>query len=242
VVAVPQAELMAGDRLAKVLAAIVDFGDDTGSVVDHLCSAAVRLLGLTGAGLSLMVDGQLRETAGASDPHIAVLQELQLTLGEGPCLDAGRSGAPVLEPDLGAPQLHRWPAFGPAAADAGLQAVFAFPLRVGVIGIGALTLYRDRPGQLSADELAYGLVLADVSTQIILILQAGAPPDTLHELLAEQPAHWAEVHQATGMISVQLRTPLDQAFLRLRAQAFSSGRPLREVAHEIVHGRLRLGD
>jgi hypothetical protein len=53
--------------------------------------------------------------------------------------------------------------------DAGVLAVFAFPLHIGAIRIGVLVLYRDRAGALSADELASGLVLADVATQVILM-------------------------------------------------------------------------
>jgi hypothetical protein len=230
---------MAVDRLSALLMAMAEPGDE-GSPVDRLCAAAVSLLSLTGAGLTLMIDGRLRETAGVSNPQIGVLQELQLTLGEGPCLDAARSGQPVLEPNLTDPATARWPAFGPAALGTGSAAVFAFPLRFGAIGIGVLALYRDRPGSLTADELAYGLLLADVATQIVLGLQAGAPPNTLHELLVEDQAHWAEVHQATGMISVQLEVSTEEAFVRLRAQAFARDEPLRAVAHLIVQGRLRL--
>jgi AmiR/NasT family two-component response regulator len=100
-------------------------------------------------------------------------------------------------------------------------------------------LYRDRPGALSADELAYGLVLADVATHVILALQTGAAPDTLHQLLAKEPAHWAEVHQATGMVSAQLEVSLDEAFVRLRARAFAEDLTLRNLAREIVTRRVR---
>jgi hypothetical protein len=83
-------------------------------------------------------------------------------------------------------------------------------------------------------------VLADVATQVLLSLQAGAPTDVLHEVLANEPPHWAEVHQATGMVSVQLGVSLDEAFVRLRAHAFAEELPLRTVAGEIVTGRRHL--
>jgi hypothetical protein len=212
--------------------------DGSASLVDRVCVAAVILLSLRGAGLSLMVDGELRGTAGVSDSGIAVVQELQLTLGEGPCVDAWTSRAPVSEANLAA--TVRWPAFAQAGIDAGVLAVFAFPLHLGAIRIGVLVLYRDYPGMLSADEMAHGLVLADVATHVLLALQAGAPTDVLHEVLANEPAHWAEVHQATGMVSVQLDVSLDEAFVRLRARAFAEGLPLRTVAREIVTRRRRL--
>lgn len=215
---------------------------DVDSAVDRVCAAGVALLSLKGAGLSLMVDGELRGTAGVSDPGIAIVQELQLALGEGPCVDAWRTSAAVLEPDLADPAVVRWPAFAQASVESGVLAMFAFPLHLGAARIGVLVLYRQHAGGLTADELAYGLVLADVATQVALGLQAGAPAGTLHELLAKEPTHWAELHQATGMVSVQLGVSLDQAFVRLRARAFVDGRPLRAVAREIVAGRLRLED
>jgi hypothetical protein len=229
------------DRLSVVLRAMAEVGGG-GSVspIDRVCVATGALLSLRGAGLSLMVDGELRGTAGVSDRGIAVVQELQLTLGEGPCVDAWTSRGPVLESDLANPAVARWPAFAQAGVDAGIHAVFAFPLALGAIRLGVLVLYRDRSGVLSADELAYSLVLADVATHVVLGLQAGAPAGELHELLAREPPHWAEIHQATGIVSVQLGVSLDEAFVRLRAHAFAEGLPLRAVAREIVRRRLRL--
>ncbi len=228
------------DRVSAVLTAMAEAGNDDASPIDRVCTAAVVLLSLKGAGLSLMVDGELRGTAGVSEPGIAHVQELQLTLGEGPCVDAWAQSKPVLEPELADPVVRRWPAFAQAGIDAGICAVFAFPLHVGAIRIGVLALYRDRSGALSADELAYGIVLADIATHVTLGLQAGAPAEGLHDLVAEEPAHWAEIHQATGMISAQLDVSLDEAFVRLRAHAFGEERALRIVADDVVARRLRL--
>jgi hypothetical protein len=229
------------DRLSVVLRAMAE-ADVGGSIssIDRVCVAAGTLLSLRGAGLSLMVDGELSGTAGVSDPGIAVVQELQLTLGEGPCVDAWTSRAAVLESDLADPAVVRWPAFAQAGVQAGVLAVFAFPLALGATRLGVLVLYRDRAAALSADELAYSLVLADVATHVVLDLQAGAPAGELHELLAREPPHWAEIQQATGMVSVQLGVSLDEAYVRLRARAFVDGRPLRAIARAIVTRRLRL--
>jgi AmiR/NasT family two-component response regulator len=83
-------------------------------------------------------------------------------------------------------------------------------------------------------------VLTDVASQIVLALQAGAPEGQVHELLAGEPAHWAEVHQATGMISAQLDVGVDEAFVRLRAHAFAEHLALRDIARDVVGRRLRL--
>lgn len=78
--------------------------------------------------------------------------------------------------------------------------------------------------------------MAEVAIQIVLALQAGAPEGQVHQLLAGEPPHWAEVHQATGMISARLGVSVDEAFVRLRAHAFAEPRRLRDV----VARRLRL--
>lgn len=232
---------MASDRLGVVMAAMADAAQDqSASVVEQVCAAAVQLLELSGAGVSLMSEGQLRGTAGASKGGIAVVQELELTLGEGPCLASWVRMEPVLEPDIENPVHARWPAFAQAASRAGVLAVFALPLHIGAIGVGVLALYRDHAAALSDEELGLGLVLADVGTQAILGLQAGASGEELHPLLAHEPAHWAEIHQATGMVAAQLEIPLDEAFVRLRSHAFAAGCTLREVANEVVARNLRL--
>jgi hypothetical protein len=223
-----------------VLAAMADVDGDAPTVIDRVCVAAVALLSLSGAAISLMVDGQLRGSAGVSEPGIAAVQELQLELGEGPGVDVWTNDVPVLEPDLARRGTTRWPTFARTAEGAGVRAVFAFPLRTGAIRIGVLMLYRDRAGPLAGEELALGLVLADVATQVVLAVRAGAPPDTVHALLAREPAHWAEVHQATGMVSVQVGVSMDEAFVRLRAHAFGDGRSLRDVARDVVSRRLTL--
>ena len=210
------------------------------SALDRLCGAAVALLSLHGAGISLMVDGELRGTAGGSGDGVALIQELQLELGEGPAVDAWRSMEPVLEPDLDAPTVMRWPSFARRGADAGLRSVFAFPVHLGAIRIGVFVFYRRRAGGLDPDALASGLVLADLAGWVILGLQSGAPPEALHQLLSSEPPHWAEIHQATGILAVQLDIGLDEAFVRLRAHAFADGRSLREVARDVVARRLRL--
>lgn len=228
------------DRLSVVLAAMAGVDGEATSVIDRVCVAAVLLLSLSGAGISLMVDGQLRGSAGVSEPGIATVQELQLELGEGPCVDAWSRGEPMLEADLAEPVGVRWPTFAQAAVQAGVRAVFAYPLHIGAIRIGVLVLYRDRPGDLEVEEAARALVLADVASQVVLALQAGAAPDRVHGLLAGEPPHWAEVHQATGMVSAQLEVPMDEAFVRLRAHAFADRRSLQEVARDVVARRLRL--
>lgn len=86
---------------------------------------------------------------------------------------------------------------------------------------------------------ADALVLADVAAEMILLMQANASPGELAaELESSARLHYV-VHQASGMVSAQLETTVDLALVRLRAVAFSSGRPLVEVARSVVDRTLR---
>ena len=94
----------------------------------RLVNTCVDVLAVTGAGIMLMVDNEHRGSLGGSDDAIRVVEELQFTLGEGPCVDTYRTGQPVLEPQLADPDVTRWPEFSVQAVDAGVEAIFGFPL------------------------------------------------------------------------------------------------------------------
>jgi hypothetical protein len=170
-----------------------------------------------------------------------LIEELQYTLGEGPCVDAYQQNTVVAEPDLADPWTIRWLAFSPPALQAGVRAVFGFPLRVGTVRLGALNLYRDRPGPLGADQHADALVLADVTARWILEAQAGAPDGAVPEELETSADFHFSVHNAAGIVSVQENISITEALIRLRAFAYSHDRPLAEVAQDVIVHRLRLG-
>src|SRR6266571_1413440 len=230
---------MAGDRLRRVLAALSAGGDGWSSA--RLCGACPGIVGVNGAGVMLMSGDIPRGSLCATDEVSQLIEELQYSLGEGPCVDAHHQDKVVAEPDLADPVTRRWPAFTPPALQAGVRAVFGFPLRVGTVRLGALNLYRDLPGPLTGDQHADALVVADLAARWVLEAQAGAPPDTVAgELEAGADFHFA-VHNAAGMVSVQEQVSVTEALIRLRAFAFSHDRLLAEVAGDVVARRLRLG-
>jgi GAF domain-containing protein len=195
---------------------------------------------VSGAGVMLMSGEIPRGSLCATDEVSQLIEDLQYTLGEGPCLDAYQQDRVVAEPDLADPVTFRWPAFTPPALRAGVQAVFGFPLRAGTVRLGALNLYRDLPGPLTGDQHADALVVADVAARWVLETQAGAPPDTVAgELEAGADFHFA-VHNAAGIVSAQQDISVTEALIRLRAYAFSSDRPLADVAHDVIARELRL--
>jgi ANTAR domain len=213
-----------------------------------VCSAVVPAVGVSGAWLSATGGENAGHVMRVSDVVAEQLAELQLTLGEGPSLDASVSGGPALASDLGsADAAGRWPVFASAACRAGAAAVFVFPLQVGAIGAGVLGLYRVQPGPLSGVQLGDALVFADTATLLLLDAQAQAVGGLEAGMGADaggQPAglalHRAEIDQATGMLTEQLGTSIADAFVRLRAYAYANDLRLADVARDIVARRLRM--
>jgi len=222
---------VAGDRRARIVARIVAAGGSP-SAPGPLCQVAADVIGLTGAGVMVLHDGVPQASLCSTGPVSALIEELQYTLGEGPCIDADRSGTVIIEPDLAVPATPRWPAFSPEALGAGARAVFGFPVRIGAARIGALNVFRDRSGPLSDEQHADALVMADVIARTILDFQAYAESGAdAVELNAD--IH-SVVHQAAGMVSVQLDISVGDALARLRAYAFGIDRSITEVAREVV--------
>lgn len=192
--------------------------------------------------MSLMNDAGHQGVIGASGPLATALEELQFELGEGPSIDASRENRPVLQPDLSNGVMANWPGFGPSAVEAGVRSVFALPLHVGALRLGSLCLYRSSGGQLPEEEAGTAVAYAEAGVAVLLRLQAQMLPGAaLHPELGDPLEYRAEVHQATGFLSVRESVNLDEALLLLRAHAFASDRPLLHVARDVLAGRLHLG-
>jgi len=205
-----------------------------------LCGVCPGIAGVTGAGVMLMSGEIPRGSLCSTDGVSQLIEELQYTLGEGPCVDAYQQDEVVAEPDLADPVARRWPAFSPPALQAGVRAVFGFPLRAGTVRLGALNLYRDAPGPLSGGQHADALVVADVAARWVLEAQAGAPPDTVAEELEAGADFHFTVHNAAGIVSAQQDISVTEALIRLRTHAFSNDRPLADVAHDVIARTLQM--
>jgi hypothetical protein len=233
---------MIGDRVVRIWGQIGRQSRGTPVSVAHVCAAAVTGVTMDGAAVTVMVSPTVRDAVHATDGVAGELQEWQQTFGQGPCVDAFADGGPVLVVDLRKPEYTaRWPAFTPAALASGALAVFALPLQLGAIRLGVLDLYRTRAGPLSPHELCDALVFADTAGMLMLDLAAGIPPETadLAWQRDDPTAHQAQVHQATGLVLVQLGVSADVAFARMRAYAYAEELRLGDVARAVVERRLR---
>lgn len=206
--------------------------------LELICRGAVTFLGVGAAAVVLMSDGESGTVAASYGPGVDAAEDLQFTLGEGPCVAAFDDGAPVLEPDIGS-AAERWPAFCPAATAAGIAAVFAVPLMIGAIRLGVLYLTRTTAGALPLDGLAEAQGLAQLATMIVLEQQQEGPDPLKTRTAADGWAHRTVVHQATGMVSAQLDIPLGDALASLRAHAFAKDRSIYDVARDVVDRRYR---
>jgi hypothetical protein len=204
--------------------------------IGELC---MELADVAGAGISLMTQAGNSGILYASDDTAAKVEELQFVLGEGPCLDAFSDGGPVFIADLHDPDepvARRWPTFVQSAADLGVRAVYAIPLCIGAIRLGVMDLYRREPGVLSRPQLTSVMLLADVAALSLLHRDSGDV--SLRSSAEDRSTYRVEVHQATGMISVQTGRPVADALLLLRAHAFTESRPVADVARDVIEGRL----
>jgi len=168
----------------------------------------------------------------ATDDTARAIEELQFTLGEGPCVDAASSGEPVLVPDLSAADgelADRWPAFLSEVAGTDARALFAFPIRVGEVGLGIMDLYRRAPGAMTPDQVTIGL--SDVQAMgIRMVTPLDGRTDDTYPLT---------VHRAAGMVMVQLDSTIEEALVRLRATAYLDGVLVTALALDVIEGRRR---
>jgi ANTAR domain len=235
-------------RAARIQTAIAKQARRDGEAVTlvHICRACAALMAASGVSLMLAGTGAMPQVVCVTGELAERLAEIQITCGEGPALQALASGRLVLALDLdSAAAQRRWPAFAPQAHCEQVQAVLAIPLRLGAIIVGVLETCWDAEDWNGAAAMADALGCAEAALLVLLSPQGawvGAEgPADLAQLLGQAWVHrWAEVHQATGVIAVQLGVDLLEAFTRLRAQAWASDRGLRAVARDVLAHRLYL--
>lgn len=227
-----------GRTRLQTLLALTD-EDRTSSMLELVATRTVTALAVSGAGITVLSHlgngaPPRRGLVHATNTVSHQLDTLQLTVGEGPCLDAFHTVAPVLVADLDADGA-RWPGFSPSARELGAAAVFSFPLLVGAVRLGSLDAYRDRTGPLGEQEHTDALLLAQAATQTLLEDISGHSADGAVWLA---DAH-TPVHEATGMIAAQLAVTMDVALLRLRAHAYTHGLLVTDAANQITNRTLR---
>jgi len=216
----------------------VAFARSTATPDRGLCSACAEVLGVSGAGLTLM-GGDDAGLLCVSNGMVRALEDQQFTSGEGPCSEAFRQRAPVFADRMSGEASVRWPFFADLAVALGVTAVFAYPLISNGAAVGVMTVYQ-QDGTLTERQRQDAETLAGIIADAVLSLQADTDDGSLPSGLDHAVAYRAQIHQAAGMVSVQLRLPAADALARIRAYAFANNLPIHEVASAIVERRLRL--
>jgi GAF domain len=224
--------------------------------VGEICDIAMREARADGAALAVLSrSAQSRELIYATDGLAQQLDELQYTIGEGPCFDAYLDNNPQFHPDLNSTsQASRWPTFAADSIQLGARALFAFPIPDGQQPMGVLELYRRSAGTLDAAECAaVQECTATIAHQLATnwehhVARFGdvqkaldaAATDDLAPNQAANPFTRTQIHIAGGMVAVQLGIEAREGVDRLRAYSYACGRRISEVAADMIARRLTL--
>lgn len=241
--------MVEGEQMSAQLLAAIGGVRRGRAAADRLCSSLTHALDVDGAAVTVDTapDGVVGKCLGVSGPLSDELVELQFMLGEGPSLVAVKSFAAVLAADLHGRTAAEWPNFAGAASALGVGALFVFPVAVGGLPMGTLSLYRQRPGPLGVAALAGAYFAAELAVLPILDV-AGMDMKLATE--DGSSAEWAEltaltrseVYQAAGVLIAQLGVTATEALVRLRAHAFAHGKTTSQTAYDILEHRVHLGN
>lgn len=223
---------MPNNRLIDLLALLAK-REESNPQGGSLCKVAAEITHLSGAGIALVSEGSLLTRLCTSNAVAGTLLDLEMTLREGPCTDAS-IGAATVEEDLVLPASSRWLVYAPLATSAGARAVFGFPVRIGAVRLGALSLYRNKRGKLTDSQTSDGYLMASVVGRAVLAMQAGASAGALATELKREAAFDFIIHQAAGMVSVQGAMSVGNALVTLRTHAFATNTALLALAKRVV--------
>lgn len=203
-----------------------------------LCRPFLSALPISGVSITIITSSGSQSTLCSSDAVAARIEELQFELGEGPQWSTARSGEISMIADVAAGGHDGWPVFGAALAELHIGAVFSLPMRMGAVTVGVATLHSTEPLALDLDQQATALAIASAIASTAVHQAMLAAGDDVARESAMMPALRREVHQATGMILVQLDTTATIAYSRLQAYAFANGQTVQAVAHDVVTGKI----
>jgi hypothetical protein len=195
-----------------------------------VCSAVETVPGADAGSISMAHDDMV-DTRHPTSREIAVLDQAQGDLYEGPCItaltDPGGDGV-VLARDLAGEDSLRWPRFAPLAVDSGYRSLMSTQLCADEHFRAALNLYSRAPNTF--DEQARR-VAGLFGVQAALLLYGAQHAGHLSRALETRLI----IEQAKGYLARRHGQSPDEAFIKLRAYARRNGRKVAAVADDVVH-------
>jgi GAF domain-containing protein len=175
------------------------------------------------------------QVVASSNEAIHTLELFQLESGEGPCVEAYRTGEQVVNQDLSAGD-ERWPRFAATATANGFLSAHSFPLRLRGRFLGALNLLHTESGSLDEHDIDAAQGLADIATIAIVQHQVMHDAQSLSSQLNEALNSRIVIEQAKGKISQARNSDMDQAFRQLRNHARNHNLLLAALAAAVADG------
>jgi len=215
-------------RFAVVLPAHYDLE----AVLAELTDSVTSVLGLSGSGVTMAEEGQLRFVTAVSQAS-GDLERKQEEQQASPCRDAFETGVVIRVTDVRL-ESARWPEFSAAAIRLGVAGVAGIPMRLADEIIGALNLYSPDPREWSDGDIAVAGVLADVATSYVVNASKLRQQEQLSEQLQEALESRVIIEQAKGITAQQNAVTVDQAYQLMRRHARNNNASLRLVAEAIV--------
>jgi GAF domain-containing protein len=187
-------------------------------------------------GVTLLVDGTLT-TSVFTHPEVPEIDQAQYRTGEGPCVDAYRSGIRHVIESTRDP--GRWQEFRDSAERHGVLSTLSLPLLTHDGSIGALNLYSEVEHAFDEEQQAVAELFATQAAFVLANARAYWDARSLSENLTQAMESRAEIEQAKGIIMSTMRCDADEAMKMLKDQSQHQNVKVRQLATELVRNTAR---
>ena len=228
---------MTTERYLEILELLLSEESSVGGK-SKLCVVAAQITHMDGAGVAIITQGNDVLEFCSSNLRASRLLDLEVLLGQGPCLASWAAERAIFQPDLCQEVDSNLGAYAPMALSEKVRSIFAFPVQIGAVALGALFLFSQRPGELSDQQISDGYLCASMAARAVLALQSGASDSLLSSELEQFATFDFIIQQAAGKVAVQGSMSVHEALVLIRAHGFSLGIRSSQLARSIVDGNV----
>ncbi|WP_430332881.1 GAF and ANTAR domain-containing protein [Rhodococcus sp. ACT016] len=231
---------MSEQRLVHVFEELADAlvpGFDTVDSLRILTDRTVELVAIDAAGILLTDERGHLASVACTTKSVHTLEQLELADARGPCYDCFTTERPLVNLGRDATSA-RWPRFQHLADEVGFGAVHAVPLQLGNQVIGSLNMFCVAPGRLPAQDVDTSRALGRIATIGLLHERTTRSAQEEAAQLRQALTSRVIIEQAKGMLAESAGCTPAVAFEALRRYARTHGRPLHDIAAEVVDGTL----